>query len=83
MSRTWCSPTGGPTHGTLAELTWNIFRDHLVLMHEIPKHDPDLGNPDLFVPLEWAAADAEIVALMGCFSGRSGGRWSSPAPSRR
>jgi LmbE family N-acetylglucosaminyl deacetylase len=38
-------------HRPVAELTWNTFRDHLVLEHEIPKYDGDLGNPKLFVPL--------------------------------
>ena len=39
-------------HRPLAELTWNTFRDHMVLGYEIPKYDPDLGNPELFVPLD-------------------------------
>jgi hypothetical protein len=35
-------------HRLVAELTWNTFRDHLVLEYEIPKYDGDLGNPNLF-----------------------------------
>ena len=35
---------------TVAELTHNTFRDHLVLEYEIPKYDGDLRNPNLFVP---------------------------------
>jgi LmbE family N-acetylglucosaminyl deacetylase len=31
-------------HRLLAELTFNTFRDHLVLEYEIPKYDGDLGN---------------------------------------
>ena len=31
------------------ELTWNTFRDHLVLEYEIPKYDGDLGRPNAFV----------------------------------
>ena len=65
-------------HRTLAELTWNTFRDHLVLEYEIPKYDPDLGNPNLFVPLERAAADAKIAALMRCFPSQAGRRWFEP-----
>jgi LmbE family N-acetylglucosaminyl deacetylase len=38
-------------HRVLAELTWNTFRDHLVLEYEIPKYDGDLGQPGVFVPL--------------------------------
>jgi LmbE family N-acetylglucosaminyl deacetylase len=38
-------------HRVVAELTWNTFRDHLILEYEIPKYDGDLGQPNLFVPL--------------------------------
>ncbi|HWP99568.1 MAG TPA: PIG-L deacetylase family protein, partial [Vicinamibacterales bacterium] len=30
-------------HRVLSELTWNTFRDHLILEYEIPKYDGDLG----------------------------------------
>jgi len=36
----------------LNELTWNTFRDHLILEYEIPKYDGDLGSPNVFSPLE-------------------------------
>jgi LmbE family N-acetylglucosaminyl deacetylase len=39
-------------HRLIAELTWNTFRDHLILEHEIPKYDGDLGQPSLFVPFK-------------------------------
>lgn len=29
-------------HRLLSELTWNTFRDHLILEYEIPKYDGDL-----------------------------------------
>src|SRR5882724_4731410 len=32
-------------HRTVAELTWNTFRNHMVLEYEIPKYDGDLGQP--------------------------------------
>jgi len=35
-------------HRLLNELTWNTFRDHLILEYEIPKYDGDLGSPQLF-----------------------------------
>ena len=44
-------------HRLACELTWNTFRDHLVLEYEIPKYDGDLGSPNVFVPL-----DEEIVS---------------------
>jgi LmbE family N-acetylglucosaminyl deacetylase len=38
-------------HRLVAELTWNTFRDRLVLEYEIPKYDGDMGQPGFFVPL--------------------------------
>lgn len=37
-------------HRVINELTWNTFRNHLVLEYEIPKYDGDLGSPSVFVP---------------------------------
>ena len=34
-------------HRLIAELTWNTFRNHLVLEYEIPKYEGDLGQPNL------------------------------------
>ena len=43
------------TTGSCRELTWNTFRDHLILEYEIPKYDGDLGRPNVFVPLDRGA----------------------------
>lgn len=37
-------------HRVINELTWNTFRNHLILEYEIPKYDGDLGSPGVFVP---------------------------------
>ena len=37
-------------HRLACELTWNTFRDHLILEYEIPKWDGDLGRPNVYVP---------------------------------
>ena len=39
-------------HRVTCELTWNTFRDHLILEYEIPKYNGDMGVPNVFVPLE-------------------------------
>jgi LmbE family N-acetylglucosaminyl deacetylase len=54
-------------HRTLAELTWNTFRDHLVLEYEIPKFEGDLGQPNFFAPLSEAVAEAKLALLEECF----------------
>jgi len=38
-------------HRVICELTWNTFRNHLILEYEIPKFDGDLGAPNCYVPL--------------------------------
>jgi len=51
-------------HRLACELTWNTFRDHLILEYEIPKYDGDLGTPNVFVPLSEELA-AEKLRLLG------------------
>lgn len=65
-------------HRTVAELTWNTFRDHLVLAYEIPKYDPDLGTPNLFMPLHAEEAERKVEALMRHFGTQRSRRWFTP-----
>ena len=39
-------------HRLVAELSWNTFRNHLILEYEIPKYDGDMGRPNFFVLLD-------------------------------
>jgi LmbE family N-acetylglucosaminyl deacetylase len=65
-------------HRIVAELTWNTFRDHLILEYEVPKYDPDLGNPNLFVPLCPEHAKAKVMAIMTHFASQLERRWFAP-----
>jgi LmbE family N-acetylglucosaminyl deacetylase len=38
-------------HRLVQQLTWNHFRDHLILEYEIPKWDGDLGRPNVYIDL--------------------------------
>lgn len=62
-------------HRAVCELTWNTFRDHVVLEYEVPKWDGDLGNPNVFVPIEERHAKEKIAILMECFATQAGKRW--------
>jgi LmbE family N-acetylglucosaminyl deacetylase len=62
-------------HRVLAELTWNVFRNHLVLEYEIPKYDGDLGAPNVFVPLSTASATRKVDALLSSFASQRGRDW--------
>jgi LmbE family N-acetylglucosaminyl deacetylase len=62
-------------HRVTCELTWNTFRDHLVLEYEIPKYDGDMGAPNLFVPLQEALCRKKIEHLMTHFASQTAKRW--------
>jgi LmbE family N-acetylglucosaminyl deacetylase len=64
-------------HRLVAELTWNTFRNHLILEYEIPKYDGDLGAPNVFVPLEEAICERKIDTILGNFASQRGKRWFS------
>ena len=65
-------------HRLLAELTWNTFRDHLILEYEIPKYDGDLGQPNLFVPLESEVCQRKVGYIMEAFQSQHSKRWFKP-----
>jgi LmbE family N-acetylglucosaminyl deacetylase len=50
-------------HRETAQLTWNTFRDDLILEYEIPKWDGDLGAPNTFVPISEACLARKIALL--------------------
>jgi len=62
-------------HRLIAELTWNTFRDHLILEYEIPKYDGDLGQPSVFVPLETEVCQRKVRYLMDVFQSQHNKRW--------
>jgi LmbE family N-acetylglucosaminyl deacetylase len=65
-------------HRLVAELSWNTFRDHLVLEYEIPKYDGDLGNPNLYVPLPAATCERKVELLLEQFPSQRDRRWYTP-----
>jgi LmbE family N-acetylglucosaminyl deacetylase len=62
-------------HRLIAELTWNTFRDHLILEYEIPKYDGDLGQANFFVPLEPHVLEKKIRYIMDAFQSQHSKRW--------
>jgi LmbE family N-acetylglucosaminyl deacetylase len=62
-------------HRVTCELTWNTFRDHLVLEYEIPKYDGDMSVPNLFVSLEELLCRRKIDHLMEHFGSQRSKRW--------
>ena len=65
-------------HRTIGELTWNTFRDHLILEYEIPKYDGDFGTPNVFVCLDEAMARRKVETITQSFPTQQGRQWFSP-----
>ncbi len=62
-------------HRLACELTWNTFRNHLILEYEIPKVDGDLGRPNVFVPLTVEDVERKLELLERHFATQSGKHW--------
>ncbi len=62
-------------HRLICELTWNTFRNHLILEYEIPKYDGDMGQPSVFVPLEADACQTKVRHLMNSFASQRSKSW--------
>ena len=62
-------------HRMVSDLTWNTFRNHLILEYEIPKYDGDLGVPNFFAPLSSRSCDEKIAAILECFSSQRDRYW--------
>ena len=62
-------------HRLIAELTWNTFRNHLIFEYEIPKYDGDLGQPNIFVPLEQEIYENKVRYLIEAFESQHGKPW--------
>lgn len=62
-------------HRLLAELTWQNWRNHLILEYEIPKFEGDLGQPNLYVPLSKAIAERKVGHLLNCFGSQRSKSW--------
>ncbi|MEM9996806.1 MAG: PIG-L deacetylase family protein [Bacteroidota bacterium] len=62
-------------HRVVSDLTWNTFRNHLVLEYEIPKWDGDPGQPNVYVPLDEAAVARKLDVLMRHFGSQRSKRW--------
>ena len=65
-------------HRFLAELTWNTFRDHLILEYEVPKYDGDLGQPSVFVPLSTEMYQKKVQYIIEAFQSQHSKRWFQP-----
>jgi LmbE family N-acetylglucosaminyl deacetylase len=62
-------------HRTISDLTWNTFRNHLILEYEIPKYDGDLGIPNVFVHLDKETCDRKVHNIVDMFQTQQNRHW--------
>jgi LmbE family N-acetylglucosaminyl deacetylase len=62
-------------HRLTSELTWNTFRDHLILEYEIPKYDGDLGTPNFYIPLDGEVCTRKIDLILSNFRTQVNRHW--------
>ncbi len=62
-------------HRLISDLTWNTFRNHLILEYEIPKYDGDLSSPNFFVHLDDSMCHKKVEYLLDAFETERQKQW--------
>jgi LmbE family N-acetylglucosaminyl deacetylase len=72
---THCRDDRHQDHRIVSDLTWNAFRDHMILEYEIPKYDGDLTTPNLYVALGETTVERKVGLLLEHFPSQRSRRW--------
>jgi LmbE family N-acetylglucosaminyl deacetylase len=62
-------------HRLISNLTWNTFRNNLVLEYEIPKYDGDLSTPNVYAHVNDFVTKRKIDLIMKCFPSQKERKW--------
>ncbi len=62
-------------HRVISDLTWNTFRNHMILEYEVPKYDGDLGRPNCFVSFGGDICRRKIDVILEAFKSQCGKQW--------
>jgi LmbE family N-acetylglucosaminyl deacetylase len=62
-------------HRLVSELTWNTFRNHLIMEYEILKYDGDLGAPNGFVHIGERTGHEKVRIIMESFRSQKHKHW--------
>ena len=62
-------------HREVSRLTWNTFRDHVILEYEVPKWDGDTGQPNVYVPASKALMERKTRLLHDHFGSQRSKDW--------
>jgi LmbE family N-acetylglucosaminyl deacetylase len=62
-------------HRIINQLTWNTFREHLILEYEIPKYDGDMGRPNLYCGLTEGISRKKVKVIVEKYRSQAEKRW--------
>lgn len=62
-------------HRLIGEMSWQTWRDQLILEYEIPKYEGDLGQPNVYMPLSAESAQRKVEHLMAHFGSQRSKAW--------
>ncbi|MFC1639650.1 PIG-L deacetylase family protein [Gemmatimonadota bacterium] len=62
-------------HRVISELTWNTFRNHLILEYEVIKYDGDLGSPNVFIAVDRATCRRKVDTILKSFKTQGSRSW--------
>jgi LmbE family N-acetylglucosaminyl deacetylase len=66
-------------HSVVNQLTWQTFRDHLILEYEVPKFDGDLLTPNFYFEIDAEVAQAKVRHLEAAFGSQTPKPWFDTA----
>jgi LmbE family N-acetylglucosaminyl deacetylase len=64
-------------HRIVSELTWNTYRNHVILEYEVPKFDGGLGSPNVFMPISADHMEQKTETLLSCYESQAERSWFS------
>jgi LmbE family N-acetylglucosaminyl deacetylase len=62
-------------HRTISDLTWETYRDNLILEYEIPKYDGDFGTPNFFVELSETTCHQKVDSILQAYTSQRNKHW--------
>lgn len=64
-------------HRLISELTWNTFRQHLILEYMIPKYEGESGIPNLFINLSHEIIEKKVDIIFNSYQSQQDKHWFS------
>jgi len=62
-------------HRFISDLTWQTFRDSMILEYEIPKYDGDVGNPNVYIEIPESLVRRKVDILETAFTSQLDRHW--------